>query len=584
MRSGVVGLFLGLLASFGVCMWAALMTVQRVPLWFSVVPIPIVLLWASWWRAPHWISTKTTWRARLRLAGSVAIPCGAIFVAVACFRVYEIPVVDPRLPLDKHLQPPTAEELATANMYSEAWLLLRTADDRDPLAPGGGASTPGPSPESMLPADSPFAVQQREQAARREAAIRKFIQASQRGPCRFSTSNQINGSWGVAVQPGLAAGWDIVPSPNLLADEVLRTCDPLESQGRLDEAGRRYEAVLGFVRHLHQHADYVRQFCTDAIEAKVLERLTVWAVAPGQTGDRVRAMLRRLEEVHFAWSPDRISSVVDEYLWCRAWLDFEPAAWKSRGDERQRLFSKTWATLLPWEHARLRRLLNAAWADPLRKDLEICQEIVAGRRSIQDLPRDFGGARNNELLAGTLLQYASYFGLCSDFALKAETRRRAARLQLALIAWRLEHGRLPERLDLLVGPLLDKVPIDVYTDRAFGYRPDGAPYPVLRTVRALHRLEQPGAVFPEDALAAGTPFVWSAGPYLCYRAFRNWRDSPRPPSFADFVYVAPGDRQRQLPESEEQLWSHGWAFPIPAADSATPTPRDQDGQPPASAR
>ncbi len=51
---------------------------------------------------------------------------------------------------------------------------------------------------------------------------------------------------------------------------------------------------------------------------------------------------------------------------------------------------------------------------------------------------------------------------------------RAMILQLALVAWQLDHqGDLPEKLDDLVGVYLDALPLDPATGKAFHYRPKG---------------------------------------------------------------------------------------------------------------
>ena len=123
-RSGVIGLFFGIICSWLVGMWAVTMNGLQVPLWFSVAPLPLIFLWASWLRAPDWIDYRTTWRARGKLIASLMIPLLAIGVSVACYRVLEIPKVAVNLPLEEYRKPPTKEALETARMYEEAWKSL----------------------------------------------------------------------------------------------------------------------------------------------------------------------------------------------------------------------------------------------------------------------------------------------------------------------------------------------------------------------------------------------------------------------------------------------------------------------------
>ena len=56
----------------------------------------------------------------------------------------------------------------------------------------------------------------------------------------------------------------------------------------------------------------------------------------------------------------------------------------------------------------------------------------------------------------------------------AATLRRANCVVLALMAWKLEHGQLPDKLDELVGPYLKKLPLDPHsTGLPFKYFPKG---------------------------------------------------------------------------------------------------------------
>ena len=56
-----------------------------------------------------------------------------------------------------------------------------------------------------------------------------------------------------------------------------------------------------------------------------------------------------------------------------------------------------------------------------------------------------------------------------------ETSRRATCLLLAIEAWKLQHGSLPKTLDQLVGPCLDRLPVDPYSGVSFRYFRDGLP-------------------------------------------------------------------------------------------------------------
>ena len=151
-RSGVIGLFFGIICSWLVGMWAVTMNGLHVPLWFSVAPLPLIFLWASWLRAPDWIDYRTTWRARGKLIASLAIPLLAIGVSVACYRVLEIPKVAVDLPLEEYRKPPTKEALETARMYEEAWKSIAVLPPevwRDDSRDEGGSENAAPAAAAL---------------------------------------------------------------------------------------------------------------------------------------------------------------------------------------------------------------------------------------------------------------------------------------------------------------------------------------------------------------------------------------------------------------------------------------------------
>jgi hypothetical protein len=84
-----------------------------------------------------------------------------------------------------------------------------------------------------------------------------------------------------------------------------------------------------------------------------------------------------------------------------------------------------------------------------------------------------------------------------------ETPRRAVRLILALEAWKLEHGSLPDSLDELVVSYFEQLPLDPYTAKSFRYCRDGINSPLSQKRDAGYQ--------PNGEIAPNTPFVWSTG-------------------------------------------------------------------------
>jgi hypothetical protein len=108
-----------------------------------------------------------------------------------------------------------------------------------------------------------------------------------------------------------------------------------------------------------------------------------------------------------------------------------------------------------------------------------------------------------------------------------ESDRRITRLVLALEAWRLEHGQLPENLELLAGPgsahYFRQLPVDPTTGKPFRYFPKGIPFPVESLVYLGRQREKVAANTP---LVAGSSVELNLGGsrpfYDQYRSYSGW--------------------------------------------------------------
>jgi hypothetical protein len=134
----------------------------------------------------------------------------------------------------------------------------------------------------------------------------------------------------------------------------------------------------------------------------------------------------------------------------------------------------------------------------------------------------------------------------------AETRRHATRLILALEAWKLQHGELPERLDALVGPYFDRLPVDPYSGEPFRYFREG--------VKIAFPWNQYSPTSERGEMPANTPFIWSIGAKI--------EVEPRAETLLQRYRIAlpyfwNGREEWGYPKSEYELWQAGWPFPIP---------------------
>ncbi|MHC4401719.1 MAG: hypothetical protein ACYTG0_18770 [Planctomycetota bacterium] len=460
-RSGVLAGFLSLVLAGLLCVWAGLMRFLGVPWLCSVLPIPAVLFGATWLRSPHWMLERNTVKGWLRVGVSLVVPAVVVFGSVIAYRVYSIPAVDPGFSVEEYTRPAAPEARATADVYHRAMGLLvsflEVRHSRTDLEPKG--SEPG----------EPLTELERAWLAANEESLSLAMEASQRAECDFVHLRDADPRSRLVDLRSRLIG-----SSSYLGDLLVVGARQRECDGDLDAAWERYRAVLWFTAHLRRRSGV--SDLAGWIEREVYPCLPFWAIHREQTADRIRAVIAELEMLAEA-SPIPHDPVKAEYLWARRFLASE------------RPFSETmdkvtgcrigWPTLaplwLPWENARARRVLDLAtarrieWLDGIERavadDADLTRaELVYDREEVEGLV-DISPWLRRFVYRSVEFAAAEWVHL--------EARRRAARVQLALAGWQIEHGRLPEKLDELVGPYLNQMPLDPFTGKPFRYFPEG---------------------------------------------------------------------------------------------------------------
>ncbi len=529
LRSGILAGFLSLVLSGLLCGWAWLMWYLSVPWIWSVAPIPLLLLLASWLRAPDWLLERNTLRAWLRPALALIVPAVSLLAAVPVYRVYEIPAVDPGFSPEEYARPATAEEKATFEMYRRASLMFvlketpRGATDGD---------EEGAAPES----EAERTARETAWIEANQEAIELTIKASRRKACDFFDPQS---------DPSKV---EVLQDTRSLCGVLLASARQLESEGGLDAALERYLAAVRVSLHLRHRGAWVGPDVADLIETDVYDHLATWAADPDQTPQRIGAAIVELGRLTEDL-PSRSDGIKSEYLWTRRIIAGDPDTLAQLDLRRREEF---WATLalkwLPWERARAGRVLNLMTARELKSLDDV--EWAISRGASFTLP-DSSGDDPQWLAMGRSTPWLAAFYYprsWSDTRTSAsiETRRRAVRLLLALQAWKLKHGELPTTLDELVGPYLDRVPVDPYSAEPFRYFPEGLPIPVT---------SRPWDFGEPDVVEARTPFIWSTGEWVIVKDADQ-----RIPDRYRIVY---GWGPWRWPTSEYDVWVYGWAFPLP---------------------
>ncbi len=160
------------------------------------------------------------------------------------------------------------------------------------------------------------------------------------------------------------------------------------------------------------------------------------------------------------------------------------------------------ATIMPWELSRARRAANqltyvGMWHAQTILDY-IAEELPTSQFAQRNLgARDWEISQTTPLLS--LFPYY-YWDRTQLNWVDGAMNRNIARLLLALQAWRLEHGQLPESLQELVGVYFERLPRDPFSGEDFRYFPQGVPEQ-RETFLSTHRKITP-------------PLLWCCGPRL----------------------------------------------------------------------
>ncbi len=524
-RSGIIAAVFSVILTGLIFYWAAATTyVLDLSWWWSVAPLPLAFLLATWLRAPDWLEERNTLRAWIGPALAIAIPTIAILAAVPPVRIYGVPKVDPGVsPIGANSTPAGAETLAT---YRRAIAALQPyVPLKEPAKEAPEQPPEQPAEERQDRAESPPTISP-SQAAWVEAngeAIRLAMEASQKE--QFNAED-------VWFEDRLGI------SALELMSLVHASAVKLQSEGQLDQAAERHLALARMGNHWIQANGRI----FDQLDT---QSLLDWANRPGQTPARIGALIRNLEPIYAR--PSSLYQQVSRYYWLARRFLLEPQAHlPNDAPDKAYTPASVAARWFPWEQARALRALDV-YAD----------EITAQARNVDALDRTAEAIRREYTSPSRCAAMRSQWGGVTQailwqspfpsvehtfyFELDRRARRGATLTLLALQAWKRERGSLPDRLDVLVGKYLKRIPKDPYTGETIRYFPEGVSIR-LQGVR----------------IEPGTPLVWTA----------SYDVGLRNPSASDPVVrygiQVPSSRAIDLraPHSAEEVWESGRAYPL----------------------
>ena len=498
-RSGILAAVFGAILTVLLYGWAAVVFMFGMGWWWTVAPLLVAFMAVTWLHAPNWLQERRGRRVWLPPVLVITIPVVAILATIPLVRIYEIPWVEPGLtPSEvKWVVPP--EEKKARKVYSQAIEQLRKAS---------------------LAVNSPGG-----ETARREAvakAVTLALEASRYPLPGFCPDEAVTGD---------EYYWEIG-----LANAILASGVKLQAEGKLDEALDRYLAADHIAHHCRQTWPSAWTAPLD-FDLSVCEQITYWAAERGQTSERVLKATRALEA---QWRND--PSTCDEVKYWYVNMRRRPSKTTSwQGPDAPYVSFERYATIarwFPWERARAIRALNKLTA----AEIAFCRELdaaMAAGAAEPPYPNIDGTRRlSRDTVTYELVSEMLSFYCRSGRPLRYEKYHRACQLILAIEAWRLDHGSLPISLDQLTGKYIERLPVDPYDGRQFGYYPKGLSYRVewnfIDGAEEYNRVMEPGQPFVGGPVGG----LWTGGNSSDMNSY---------------------DRERGQPN----LW--GWVFPIPSS-------------------
>ena len=559
LKREVLAGFLALIFSVALAAWAMVVMFWGLsPAWF-VLPLGVGALLATWLRAPDWIVGKRRFRTWLLPGLVMVLPVVGALYALPAARLAQLDLPQPVYPF---LAEPLETSLArrdetrtagqeTALEYERLSAKLASLLSWDELRIEGktwdewglseltdasigtnafgeevgyGQASHGLG-RSLSDAESAFLAEMserfqgelnRKNAGIEQAIVERLLELSQRPHCRFpSDSSYLQRRF---MQHFL----------QLLDSDGIK----LTEAGELDAALARYCAWVRFQGHLRQgQPTWTRE---SYLSWSGHNGILAWARHEDQTSERIKQAIAQLQECFRQLPHPREAILADRQL-VRDVLDEKEMPSFMLSDRKTTSRNLAYlANTLPWERQRALRALDLVTENRLNY-VDAVVHAVGGEthdlfdRTSSKSPRElvrfapwygnfsiskaaFNGRWESFLLAGELLtqcqssyllsqelnQSGRFFHLLQGWV-DAETRRRALVVQLALLAYRIDHEVYPKSLEELTPGYLPAAVLDPFSGEAFRYRAEGFELPIDRWHREGHRIP------------AGTPLLWSIG-------------------------------------------------------------------------
>jgi hypothetical protein len=534
-RSGILAGFFSLILTVLLLLWSVLMAYWTVPWWWSIAPVPLLLLLATWLRMPGWLLERRNLLAWLR-PGLVLLPAAAIVIGVPFYRVYSVPWVAPGIPNPELTYSPMPEGLKTAKMYEQAYREYHeiewkpsegTAEKEVDRVPAWGP----------LP---PLTEEEKKCLTENTKAIQLAREASRRSRCEFNTPK---------ITPDRYHIYEL----GLLLFYHARQ---LEADGRPQAAWDDYLAALRTADHIGTGNNGTSFWDPLRLRGMVYQQLPFWATHEKTTVQDLRNALGELRRLPVT-AAGLGEAVINDYWFNRALLRNSKDLF-GPNDSREFKF-QLWSRLLPWERFRAERLLNIQ----LHNDLSIVNDMESNmtanlpRQALIHMPPISMPFPYNWFLGYSWIEEDVYQNRWTNFL----ALYRATQIRLAMIAWKKERSKYPDKLEQVAEYFGGEIPRDPFSGMAFGYVPKGFCAPQI-----LVHMPDSFNLKP-SILEAGQPFLWSLGEKDQRQIYSS--DIQELPGQEKYLIIGKEgpyhhqEVQMYEPKTEEEVWANGICYPMP---------------------
>lgn len=472
--------------------WQQLTASMAVPSGLAVLPLIVGLLAASAVRMADWLEERNSVRGWLRVLAACFIPSLVTLIGTPIYRVAEIPT-------GSHGE--VARPEANAKRVAEWWLRMAESIEGEPVfvsksmvpASDGGESVEVESertPRQLMEVRTDLVawntLKNRDWLSKNADRVSEMLRlAPQMENCAFD--NELFESSSGAADFRFRRLSQVAVLLKMASESAI-------SEGKLDEGLRPLLVLLRLSEHIQQNAQWWAAREGEQLEQTAWTLLIGWVRHPAQTGDSLRAALGRsatthpLAEAlkkHVELLPPPSQVVVEEH---------SIAKQESAKRRQEYGWPVSW---LFWERQRYERLLDYSavaaledmhgWLPDSRENWQGDHRLVVRSIREQRLP-------SPRRMQALLLQRSTWNPI-ADRDLRflwgyqhewhranergeASAWRRGLIATLALRAFHLDHGRWPTQWDELIGPYLDRLPVDPWTGLPFELRPQGYPFEV----------------------------------------------------------------------------------------------------------